>query len=330
MKPKELYNDMASGFEDRQFSAGLLVAFIDFFVKLNVPNQKLKGFEGFLKRFPRLKKTKSGKHINTLRVKTTEGESLSLRPFYNNVELYFRAEHKRFDHPSCAPHATQAWADYTTWLDALCTYSLTELESLREMTCRFVLDKLPSHAFLPGSLPAESPQFQLILANFDLSSRSGEKTGAAFQGIAFGFLRADNPHLQIEIDKVRTGSKRLQRIGDIDGWEGNRLAISAEVKQFHFTSKYVSSVAGFANAVRARNAIGIVFALKFDDAAYGQLEQQGVHAVDLKSMQRIVELWDSMKQRTAVASLVYYVNQVEKSSSLASRLDEFLGNSSTT
>jgi len=46
--------------------------------------------------------------------------------------------------------------------------------------------------------------------------------------MVFGFLRADNPHLQIEIDKVRTGSKRLQRVGDIDGWEGARLAISAE------------------------------------------------------------------------------------------------------
>jgi hypothetical protein len=31
-----------------------------------------------------------------------------LRPFYNEAERYFRAEKKRFDYPSCAPHATQA------------------------------------------------------------------------------------------------------------------------------------------------------------------------------------------------------------------------------
>jgi hypothetical protein len=65
-----------------------------------------------------------------------------------------------------------------------------------------------------------------------MTAHKGELTGTSLQGIAFGFLRADNPHLQIEIDKVRTGSKRLQRIGDVDGWEGARLAISAEAKQF--------------------------------------------------------------------------------------------------
>jgi hypothetical protein len=41
-------------------------------------------------------------------------------------------------------------------------------------------------------------------------------------------------------------------------------------------------------------------------------------------MVRIVELWDPLKQRTAVTSLVYYVRHVEKSSALAERLTAFL------
>ncbi len=37
-------------------------------------------------------------------------------------------------------------------------------------------------------------------------------------------------------------------------------------------------------------------------------------------MARIVDLWDPLKQRTAVASLTYYVTNVEKNSALAERL----------
>jgi hypothetical protein len=35
-------------------------------------------------------------------------------------------------------------------------------------------------------------------------------------------------------------------------------------------------------------------------------------------------MWDPLKQRTAVASLVYYVTNIEKNSALAERLAAFL------
>lgn len=44
-------------------------------------------------------------------------------------------------------HATQAWAEYIAWLDALIGYSAKELERLRESVCRYVLDKLESREF---------------------------------------------------------------------------------------------------------------------------------------------------------------------------------------
>jgi hypothetical protein len=45
---------------------------------------------------------------------------------------------------------------------------------------------------------------------------------------------------------------------------------------------------------------------------------------DLLRIVRIVELWDPLKQRTAVSSFVYYARHVEKNSSLSGRIDEFL------
>src|SRR6185436_1663960 len=88
-------------------------------------------FSEFLVSFPRQTITGAGKHANTLIVSRPDGKTLSLRPFYNNAERYYRAENKRFDYPSAAPHATQAWSDYIHWLDALISFNASQLSVLR-------------------------------------------------------------------------------------------------------------------------------------------------------------------------------------------------------
>ena len=213
---------------------------------------------------------------------------------------------------------------YVNWLDLLCTFSSQELLSLRENIVNHVLDYYVDQSFNPEDLRLEKPLFRLLLNEFDVIAHRGEPTGAAYQGIVFGFLRADNPHLQIEIDKVRTGSKRLQRVGDIDGWEGKRLALSAEVKQFVIEPKNVCDFVAFAGEANRRNALGIVAALGFDPDARGTLEELGLKTLDKSDISQIVELWDTLKQRTAIASFEYYVQHVEKNSSLTARLQDFL------
>ena len=272
----------------------------------------------------RQQKTAAGHHANTLIVKRGVG-TISLRPFYNKVEQFFRAEKKRFDYPSCAPHATQAWGDYKRWLDALVTFNPRQLEKLRARVTDYVLSTLKSQAFDPGAVKVDPPLFRLLLDSFDVTAHKGESTGAAYQGIVFGFLRADNPHLQVEIDKVRTGSKRLQRVGDMDCWEGARLAISAEVKQYVLKSDGVHDLEGFANQTGRRGALGLVIALAFEDSARDEVEALGVKALGRNDLRRIVELWGPLKQRTAVQSFVYYVRHVEKNSSLTERVMAFLG-----
>jgi hypothetical protein len=320
----QLYREFVAGFEARKFSAGLLIAFIDLLLALDVPKANFKDFDEFLARHARRTTTGAGKRANTLIVDAGDGHTLSLRPFYNEAETFFRSEHKRFDYPSCAPHATQAWADYRGWLDALVTFSDKSLKELRTKVADFVLETLKSQAFDPGSVVREPPLFQRVLEEFELTAHKGEPTGAAYQGIVFGFLRADNPHLQVEIDKVRTGSKRLQRVGDIDAWEGARLAISAEVKQYTLSAEDVDDLAGFIDETGRRGAIGMVVVLGFREGARAKIEALGARALDRDDLQEIVALWDPMKQRTAVASFVYYCRHVEKNSFLADRVDAFL------
>lgn len=324
MTPDAILQAVKDGFPNRKYAAGLCVAYIDFLSALGVPESDVADAEDFFATYPRREWRAPGKPANQLIVEIGDGKSLGLRPFYNNVEAFFRAKNNRFDYPSCPGHATQAWRDYSEWLDAMCGFDAESLADLRARVVAFVLEALPSQEFDPSTLIKEPPLFGMLLEGFDLTNHKGERTGAAFQGVVFGFLRADNPHLQVEIDKVRTGSKRLQRVGDIDAWEGSRLAITAEVKQYVLKDDAVEQLAGFANAGTKRGAISLICALGFEEGVRGRLEELGLHALDLDDMRYVVDLWDPMKQRTAVASLTYYVKHVEKSSALGNRLDAFI------
>lgn len=325
MDPQDVLNQVKDEFRRRKFSPGVAIAFIDILVKLEVPGDLgISDLASFLAKYPRREFVAPGKPANQLIVELPGGSTLGMRSFYNAIEGFFRAKNQRFDYPSCAPHATQSWRDYQAWLDAMCGFSEPELLSLRQNVCDFVLDALPSQAFDPSSLIREPPLFEAILDGFDLTKHPGEKTGAAYQGLVFGFLRADNPHLQVEIDKVRTGSKRLQRVGDVDGWEGARLAITAEVKQFILKDQHVEPLTAFAGEANARGAIGLVCSLGFEEGVRERMEDLGVRALDIDDLRDIVSLWDPMKQRTAVASMTYYVKHVEKNSALSDRLDAFL------
>ena len=323
MDRSELFRDFGEQFIERKFVGGLVIACIDFLDDLKVDANSVTTFEEFLTHFPRQTETATRKHANTLIV-IADGGTKSLRPYYNAAERFFRVEHKRFDYPSCAPHATQAWADYRPWLNALIGMGAAERALLRADVAQFVLNELPSHEFDPLSVEVDPPLFRLVLEQFDMAARKGEKTGAAFQGIVFGFIRADNPHLQVEIDKVRTGSKRLQRVGDVDAWEGERLAVTAEVKQYVIETKTLPNLAAFANEANRRGSIAIVAALDFAQGVREALMEQNAEPISQEDMLRIVTLWDPVKQRTAVASFVFYAKHIEKNALLAERLTRFL------
>jgi len=325
MTADELLAIFSEGFRGRKFTGGLLVAMIDLLVELGVPDiAEVSTYRDLVAAFPRQERTAQGGRANVLILQRPDGTTLSLRPFYNRAERLFQAEHHRYDYPSCAPHATQAWPDYTSWLDTLCALPREDLAKLREQVISFVLAELPDQGFRPGVVKAQPPVFQRLLEGFSFVALPKEPSGAAFQGAVFGFVRADNPHLQVEVDKVRTGSRRRQRVGDIDAWDGERLAITAEVKSFEVTEETLEALAVFANEVGRREAIGLLVSQGFSGKARNAAEAAGLRPLDREDLIHIVSLWDPAKQRIAVESLVYYAAHVEKNSVLLGRLREFL------
>ena len=88
MTPDQLYEDFVAGFKARKFSAGLLLAFIDFLQELKVPEADFSDLEDFFDAYQRQEMTAHGRGANTLIVDRGEA-TLSIRPFYNRAELFF-------------------------------------------------------------------------------------------------------------------------------------------------------------------------------------------------------------------------------------------------
>jgi hypothetical protein len=325
----ELFEAFKAGFKARKFSAGLLIAFIDLFQHLETPKLGMKGWNDFVRRFPPLDSNRRGA-ANTLTVQH-KGSQITLRRFYDPVETFFRAEHHRMDYPNCAPHATQAWneARYRPWLDVLVSSSSNQLDWLRQKVVDFILQTLPDHSAFDVE-EAEGPSlFATALSGFDMSAQTGERTGAPFQGLIFGFLRADNPHLQVTSSKVRSGGARHGAVGDIDCWNGARLALTAEVKHFTLSKDDVTrEISDFAERVRQKGARGLVVAIDFDDEASEAIADLGLVPVSVDDLLHHVRLWDSQKHSIAVTYTAYAFLRVEMSASLAERFQAFISENS--
>ena len=166
----------------------------------------------------------------------------------------------------------------------------------------------------------------MLLQDFRWDERArGETTGAAYQAAVFGYIRADAPHLQVEARKVRTGSARLQGIGDIDAWEGDQLVISSEVKSFVVDETMAEELDFFSSEVRQRGALGTVVALEFRDAtAREAIESLGLIPLSRPDLVRIVSLWDPLKQRAALNAFLWVVIHREQNGPLMKRVEDFL------
>lgn len=320
MTPDELVAQVKAEFRRRKFAAGLVLAIVRFFRELDA----IGGFaslDDFLDMHPQRETTGAGAKANTLIVEWGD-KTLSLRPSYNEVERLIRVEHKRFDFPNAAPHATQAWSDYPEWFDSILRFSDEEARAVEDQVLAFVLATLPSHEVDSSTLKALARPFARLLDDFEPSCK-GEKPGAVFQGMVFAYIRADAPHLFLEVAKVGAGSKRLQRVGDIDGWQGERLVITAEVKSYDLDFSGAEDMGAFIGVATSRRALATVAALSFTPDAQKFLEGEGVRVLDLDRLRSLVDLWDPLKQQAAFDAFEYYVHHVEKSGPIRARLAAF-------
>jgi|GEM_PF-851414 len=325
MTPLDILNEMIAEVsrpkKPRTFAGGLLPAFCDFFLDLDTAAGHFTTFDEFLAVHPLVVEG-----ANTLSVLPNGvGKKKTIRPAYNAIERFYLFENRRLDYPSMAPHATGQWKDYQRWLESMVTFTREDLIDLREKAKGFILSFLKESKFDPSSVVVRPPIFRMLIEQFPWSDRRGqEKTGAAFQAMVFAFIRADSPHLQVEVRKVRTGSARVKGIGDIDAWEGKALTISAEVKHFQFGLGGIEALGQFVHKVRERGALGMVVATGFAEGARQEVLDTGLVPVSVDDLIKTVSLWDPVKQQAALNAFEWAVVQKEQTTGLIERYEEFL------
>jgi hypothetical protein len=182
------------------------------------------------------------------------------------------------------------------------------------------LPKAPSRT---GELLTVRP-FSELLKDFP-HTQQGEPSGAILQGLAFAYYRADAPNVTLETSTVRAGRARRGGVGDIDGWSGDSLVLSIEVKDIIMSTPASDLVSGFLrNLSDWPDATAIVVARSFSPEAKRELERIGIKPLDRDAMGKAVNLWDLRKQQMAMREFAYFLSRVQRSTELVRRLQIFV------
>ena len=324
LTPEQLVEEFQNGFLRRKYSAALLLSFIDLLGDVGASGEGYADLSALLAAYPQVHRQANGDPAATLILTKANGDTVSLRRFYDAAQQFFREEHARYDFPTSGPYGSGKWRDYLAWWDALVTFSTSDLSAVRQAVVSHVLAVLPSQAFDPSTVKDQLREFLEVILSFDLTTKRGEPTGAPMQGLVFGFLRANHPSLHTETGKVRDGSKREGRVGDVDVWDDRgQLIVTAEAKHFIMNLGNAVELGGFAAEALRRNALGLVIALGFQEGVREKIESIGLRPMDLDDMHSVVELWDPSRQRAAISAMDYYFRRIEKKAALIERFDNF-------
>lgn len=265
---------------------------------------------------------KSGRLANTLTVKygaSTEG----IRRIEEQVVKLFHALN-RSGYPSAYVYNTGQWHKYPELLLSCFKLSEAGRYSLCTNLVQLGLEKLAENTFF-GRQTARPKLFLAIVTEYDRATRKEENGGLVYQAIAYGFIKADRGHLDIIADKVRTGSSRQRRFGDIDGYYGLDLEVSVEVKDLAITAENIERQLGsFVSQAVGNSVNGIAFAASFSGEARQELQKAGITALAQSDLEWIVRGWDWQKQERAVQGILHYLAHIEQNPEATERMLRFI------
>ncbi|MFN6196922.1 MAG: hypothetical protein ACK58T_48040 [Phycisphaerae bacterium] len=272
------------------------------------------------KRYSRVTE-RSGQKSNTLTF-NYGGKSVGIRKFEEAVTAFFHAQ-KRTEYPSAYVYNTGQWAKNTDLLVACFSLSTGGRYIAACNLLGYGLSKLEENKFF-GRKSERVRLFEKIIMHYPRGN-ADENGGLAFQSIANGFFIADRPHLCVVSDKVRTGSARQKRIGDIDCYKGLDLECSVEVKDIQISKDNIERhLRTFANDVADQGVLGIAFV---DDLIFGGLPEsitKPLVFVTMSDVLKAVKTWDWAKQDIAVHGMLHYLSHIEQSPLAARRLLDFI------
>ena len=281
-------------------------------------------FDTFDRRTVYVKGRNAGRPVNTLTlVVPVDGKEkeVGIRGPYDAFSRVVRGKLRRFDYPSSGPHSTQAWSGNQDTLKTIFAMTPGERRATAEGLWSLAME-------LEEQRRREAPRsgvapFVTVLEGFHPESGRGEATGAVLQGLAYGYVRADAPTLNVATAKVRASSKREGRVGDVDGREGPTVALAVEVKDYRLDD--AGELTDFiANLGEWPDAIAFCVCRDASDDFVEAAAEHNITVVTRAQMIQAARLWPLTKQATAVAETLGYFVHYEQSSSLIHRYVSFL------
>lgn len=259
--------------------------------------------------------------VNTMNV-VVDGTTHTLRPKYNAAMDVIRVEMRR-DHPSNAAHATQSWRAYEDLIRLVYRMSPAARTRFAEHVWQQGVLDVSERKFASKAERIVRP-FELVLDRFQ--TQGANPGGALFQGLVYGYFRADSPNLTLESHSVNTGSGRADMIGDVAGFRGDEVELAVEVKDHAISSVNVDSVLTdfLEDLVHAPNATAVVAAAEVADEARKHLAEVNVIALSRDDLRKRVITWDLPKQQEAIRGALYYLSRIQKNTALGERLTGFL------
>lgn len=305
-------------------SKGTLGLAIDFVILAEVLSQTdswLQGYDPNINREDILDRYEStAKSSLTLkRGDTKEG----IRTFHNQLIDIFRNDLGRTNFPSSPGHHTGEWERYDDMLENAFRLSRDGRYEAVQRLFDIGLERLKTKDYERREPPFTRP-FTRVLREYDRSAPF-EQGGSAYQALCYGYVKAEWPHLSLRASKVRTGSSRQHRYGDIDGYYGPDLMISVEVKDRDIDASNVNEELGTMVGV-AENTTSIAIAIcrQITDGARDTLEESEVRVFDDDDLAEQLRTWDYHKQDRAVQGMVHFLANIEENPEAVQRLLRFI------
>lgn len=316
--PKSIMDLINKNFDPRTFIVGLAISetILAIRVKAACPNIGIiRTTSDLFQRVPR-----ANSKGNTLTV-IADGKKIGIRKFYNHVRDFFHST-LRSEFPSSAPYSTGMWSKYPQLLIDI--FSLTT-DELYSTLWQLVEDGLRRfEVFTEFTVNPRRRTFVHVLKKLNRTI-PGVNGGVILQGITYGYFQADRPHLSVESFSSRTGSKRKDRVGDVEGYYGAVTEFVCEVKDVDLiASNTKSQLQQFANRVTQRKLKGIVVCRSADDDAHFWMASYNLLVITEEDLLLQLKFWDTAKLDVALNGLVHYLVHIERTKKGSDTLKNFI------
>lgn len=317
-----LYQRADELFDTSKGTLGLALDFLMVAENLSQVDPWLSGFDSELTSDDVLSHYEQGATKSTLTLKY-EGERESIRTIHDDVIDLFREDLQRTNFPSSPGHHTGEWERYQDLLELSFRLSRTGRYEAAQRLFDLGLERLDKRTVTRRNPPFPKP-FLEILRNHE-RSHPDELGGSAYQAFCYGYVRTEWSHLSFRASKVRVGSSRQNRYGDIDGYLGPDLIISVEVKDRNITESDVESELGTMMTLAEQStAISIAICRSVSEDARKKIEDAGVRLLTDEELEERLELWDYHKQNRAVQGMIHFFSNIEENPQGTQRLLRFL------